>query len=106
MLQILSKHSDVSVFLLPVFQGSHFLQGICLQKEGYDVSWDGRCGGACLYPVLLAAFMHVDKRNLKQFQKPAEPARSLQSKGYRRLVQKQHFTYTAAFLSTASGLVY
>lgn len=54
----------------------------------------------------LATFMHVDKRNPKQFQKPAEPARSLQNKGDRGLVQKQHFTYTVTFLSTASGLVY
>lgn len=50
--------------------------------------------------------MHVDKRNLKQFQKPAEPARSLQNKGDKRLVHKQHFTYAAAFHSTASGLVF
>lgn len=88
------------------------VQGACCQQEGYDTGLDGRPGGACLHPVLLeltqslAALMPVDKRNLKQFQKPAEPARSLQNKGDRRLVQSQIFTYTAAFLSPASGSVY
>lgn len=53
-LQILSKHSDVSACLLPVFlEVPLFIHGICLQEEGYDMNLDGRPGGACLYPVLL-----------------------------------------------------
>lgn len=88
------------------------VQGTFCQEEEFDISLDGRSGGACLHPVFLelteslAAFMPVDKRNPKQFRKPAEPAGSLQNKGDRRLVQSQNFTYTAAFLSPASGSVY
>lgn len=37
--------------------------------------------------------MHVDKKNLKQFQKPAEPAKSLQNNGDKRHVHKGCFLH-------------